>query len=262
MTTYPLEAGEAEEFIPASLAHLPDAPKFYLRWGTPREKEQQRRVMDEEGATLWADDAMRDELLRGMKELFAPDDFETWQPLVKSWWDAIDAYESENKDVLPVDREPFVFDDQSLIIETLEQVARDWRPYRVMQADNNQYQRILGPAIASVIIERFDGADAPLRKRGRYLSYDCILTLFDRLDKFGRERAPGGAVKPSQELQVECLKRLYLDKDAEKNFASPAPSDPTPDTSNNGTGETNGSSTASAPSKRTRATKSVTRSGT
>lgn len=262
MTTYPLEAGEAEEFVPASLAELPNAPKFFLRWGTPREKEQQRRVMDEEGASLWADDAMRAELLRGMKELFSDEDFATWEPLAKSWWDAVDVHHKETQGLPADEREEFVFEGQELIVETLEQLSRDWRPFRVMQADNNQYQRILGPAIASVIIERFEGIEAPARKRGRYLSYDSILTMFDRLDKFGREHAPSSAVRPSQELQVECLKRLYLDKDAEKNFASPAPSDQTPDTSKTGAGDQSGKSMASAPSKRTRATKSATPSGT
>lgn len=262
MTTYPLEAGEAEEFIPASLAHLPDAPKFYLRWGTPREKEQQRRVMDVEGATLWADEVMRAELLRGMKELFSPEDFDKWEPLTKSYWDALDLYERECQSREPEDREPFLFDEMEIVVEVIEQLIRDWRPYRLMQADNNQYQRLLPTAITSVIVDRFEGIEAPLQKRGRYISFDCALAVCDRLDKFARDHAVDVSVRPSRELQAECLKRLYLDKDAEKNFASPAPSDPTPDTSKTGAGEQNGKSTASAPSKRTRATKSAMPSGT
>ncbi len=262
MTTYPLEAGEAEPFVPASLAHLPNAPIFYLRWGTPREKEQQRRIMDEEGAILWGEEPMRDELLRGMKELFSPEDFSIWEPKAKEFWDAVDLYAKENKDVPHEDREEFAFEDQELIIETLEQLSRDWRPYRVMQADNNQYQRLLAPAIASVIIERFEGLDAPMCKRGRYLTFDSVRAAFDKLDTFGRQHAPGASVRPSQEVQTQCLMRLYLDKDVEKNFASPVPSDATPDTSKTGTGEQNGQSKGSAPSKRTRATKSPTPSGT
>lgn len=261
MTTYPLEAGEAEPFVPASLAHLPNAPTFYLRWGTPREKEQQRRLLDEEGASLWDESVLREELLNGMKALFSSEEFQEWEPRAKEFWDAVDTYEKENEDVPPIDREPFVFEGQSLILETLEQIARDWRPYRIMQADNNQYQRLLLPAIASVIIERVEGLNVPMRKRGRHLTFDSVRLALDKLDKFGRDHAPKSSVRPSQEVQAECLKRLYLDKDAEKNFASPAPSDPTPDTSKDGTGETNGSSTASAPSKRTRATKSATRNG-
>lgn len=261
MTTYPLEAGEAEPFVPASLAHLPDAPTFYLRWGTPREKEQQRRVADEEGLTHWAEDSMRSEMLRGMKELLSPDDFALWEPQAKGWWDALEVYGQENKDVPATEREPFVFEGQDLLTEVLEQLARDWRPYRLMEADNKAYQRGLGHAINSVIVERFENFEAPAVKRGRYLTFDCVRDLTDRLDKFGREHAAGTQLRPAQELSLECMKRLFLDKEREGNSASPAPSDPIPDTSKAGTGAASGRSTGSARSKKTRATASATQSG-
>ncbi|CDO34044.1 hypothetical protein [Novosphingobium sp. KN65.2] len=262
MTTYPLEAGEAEPFVPASLAHLPDPPTFYLRWGTPREKEQQRRVMDEEGAVMHAEEAMRGELLKGMRKLFSEEDFAAWEPVAKSWWDARDAHERENKDVPADEQEAFVFDREDMLIEILEQVARDWRPYRLMTADNNAYQRMLGHVINSVIIERFENVDVPVQKRGRYLTFDSARALAEKLDRLGREHAADAVLRPAQELGLECMKRLYLDKDAEKNSASPAPSDPTPDTSKTGAGEKSGSSKASARSKRTRAGASATPSGT
>lgn len=261
MTTYPLEAGEAEPFVPTSLAHLDNPPTFYLRWGTPREKEQQRRVMDEEGAVNWAEEAMRAELLRGMAQLLGAEDFAAWEPLAKSWWDARDVYDRENKAVPADEREEFVFEGQDALIEVLEQVARDWRPYRLMMADNNAHSRKLGPAINSVIIARVENFDAPIEKRGRYLSFDCVRDMAERLDKFGRDHAPDAALRPSQELGLECLKRLYLDKDAEKNSVSPAPSEPIPDTSKTGAGEMNGTSKASARSKKTRAAASATKSG-
>lgn len=261
MTTYPLEAGEAEPFVPASLAHMTNPPTFYLRWGTPREKEQQRRVMDEEGTTSYAAEAMRAELLRGMRELFTPEEFDTWQPQVKGWWDASDAYEGENKDVPAAEREPLVYEGQDLLVEVLEQVARDWRPYRLMQADNKAYQRALGHAINSAIVERFENLDVPQTKRGRYLTFDAMLLVADRLDKLAVKEAPGALLRPSQELGIECMKRLFLDKAAEGNSDSPVPSDPTPDTSRTGTGVKAGKSTASAPSRKTRARASAKQSG-
>jgi hypothetical protein len=261
MTTYPLEAGEAEPFVPASLAHLTNPPTFHLLWGTPREKEQQRRVADEEGLVHWADASMRAEILRGMKALFSPDDFATWEPQAKGWWDALDLYQQENAGVPAAERAPFVFEGQDTLTEVLEQIARDWRPYRLMEADNKAYQRGLGPAINSVIITRFENFDAPVARRGRYLTFDCVRELADRLDKFGRDFAPGAPLRPSQELSMECMKRLFLDKERVGNSASPAPSDPTPDTSKAGTGATNGKSTGSGRSRKTRATGSATRNG-
>lgn len=261
MTTYPLEAGEAEPFVPASLEHLTNPPTFHLRWGTPREKEQQRRVMDEEGAANWSSEAMRTEMLRGMRELFSAEDFDIWQPQIKAWYDALDAHESANRDVPPAEREPIVYDGQDVLTEVLEQLARDWRPYRLMEADNRAYQRALGPAINSVIIDRIENFDFAVVRKGRYVTFDCARLLSEQLDKFGREHAPDAALRASQELSVECMKRLFLDRDAEKNSGSPVPSDPTPDTTKTGTGEKAGTSKASAPSKKTRARSSASASG-
>ncbi|MGF7152614.1 hypothetical protein [Novosphingobium gossypii] len=261
MTTYPLEAGEAEPFVPASLEHLTNPPTFFLRWGTPREKEQQRRVMDEEGAVTYASETMRAEILRGMRELLGPEDFDLWQPQVKGWWDAVDAYEAENKDVPVAERDPLVYEDQDVVSEVLEQIARDWRPYRLMQADNNEYQRKLHHAINSAIVVSFDNLDTAVIKRGRYLTFDCLLNVADRLDKYGAKHAPGSALRPSQELSIECMKRLFLDKASEGNSDSPVPSEATPDTSKTGTGEKNGKLTGSARSRKTPARSSAKQSG-
>ena len=259
MTTYPLEAGEAEAFVPASLAHISNPPTLYLRWGSPREKERQRRVMDEEGAISYADDAMRRELLRGMEELFGPEDFAIWEPQAKSWWDARDSYAKEFEKVSADERPPFEFEGEDRLVEYLEQIARDWRPYRLMQADNKAYGRALAHAINSVIVERFENIDVPIAKAGRYISFACAMAIADKLDTMAKGSSTEIVLRPSQELGIECMKRLFLDKEREGNSASPAPSEQIPDTSKTGTGARNGKSTASARSKRTRASSSGTR---
>jgi len=257
MTTYPLEAGEAEAFVPASLAHLQNPPTLYLRWGSPREKERQRVIMDEEGATSFAQEAMRQELLRGMEELFGPADFAIWQPQAMSWWDARDSHAKEFENVPAAERPTFEFEGEARLIEYLEQIARDWRPYRLMQAANGAYSRTLAHAINAVIIERFENIDVPVTKAGRYLSFDCAQAVADKLDMMARDSGAEIVLRPAQELGLECMKRLYLDKEREGNSASPAPSDAIPHTSKTGTGETSGKSKASGRSKRTRATESA-----
>ncbi|VWX49452.1 hypothetical protein NOVOSPHI9U_210045 [Novosphingobium sp. 9U] len=54
------------------------------------DKERMRRMLEEEGCTLYSEEAMWAEILRGMKELLSAEDFVTWEPAVKAWWDAND----------------------------------------------------------------------------------------------------------------------------------------------------------------------------
>lgn len=264
MTTYPLEAGEAEPFVPASLADMPDPPTFYLRWGTPRERERQRRVMDEEGAAFHDDASMRAELLRGMKALFSPEDFDTWEPHTKEWWDAIDAYAKEHNDTPRDERPAFEFEGSDMLTEVLEQLARDWRPYRLMIADNSSYNRLIGPAVSSAIIARYENLKTPPRKIGAHLTFDCIREVMEELDEVGRkhfaEKNETLLIRPARDLTTKCTLRLFLGKDAEKNSESPALSDQTPDTSKTGAGGQTGKSKASARSRKTRAGSSGTKS--
>lgn len=254
MSQYPLEAGEAEPFVPASLRDLPDLPSpptFFLRWGTPREKERMRRILDEEGCTLYSEDAMRAELLKGMEQLFSAEDFSTWQPRVKEWWDAVDAYQQDHRDTPADERAEWFYEAEELIVEVLEQVGRDWRRFRLMDADNKSFSRTQGHAINAAIVERFEGLDVPLRKAGLYLDYNTAVLIAEKLDALARKHAPEAPIRPSQELGIECMKRLYLDKESEGNSGSPAPSDKTPPASSNGTASAGGKSKASARSKRT-----------
>lgn len=254
MSKYPLEAGEPEAFTPLSLKGLPDAPIIWLRWGTPREKEQQRRLMDEEGATIHSQGAMRAEILNGMKELLGPDDFAIWEPRAKEWWDAVDLHEKENADVPLEDQEKFAFEGQDLIVEVLEQVGRDWRPFKRMNADNLQYNRLLGHAINAVCIVDVENLKTPLKRVGRYIDFDSARQVSDDLLTWAQmNKVDISDMRPDQELGMECMRRLFLGKERAGNFVSPVPSGPTPDTSTTGTGETNGKSKASARSRKTRA---------
>jgi len=213
MTTYPHEAGEAEPFVPPSLAHLDNPPTFHLRWGTPREKERYRRVMDEEGAVQHSDEAMRAELTRAMKALFTPDEVSVWEGRAREFWSAVDAWGEENSKLPAAERIDFELEGKDLTIEVLEQLARDWRPYRLMQADNNAHTRIFGPAINSVIVERYENVDVEPVKRGRHLTFDCIVAVAEHIDAIARRESL--STLPSHELSLTCLRRMFLDKERE-----------------------------------------------
>jgi hypothetical protein len=254
MSTYPLEAGEALPFVPSSLRNLtdlPNPPTFYLRWGTPREKERMRWILDEEGCVIFSDEAMRAELLKGMHALLDADDAAAWEPQAKAWWDAVDQFQKEHSDTKPDDMPLWEYEDEARIVEVLEQIGRDWHAYRVMNAENNKYRRMQGHAINAVIIERFENIDVPQRKRGRYFDVDAAMLIAEELDAIGRKHNPDADTRPARELGIECLQRLFLDKEREGNSASPAPSEPTPQASKNGEESASGKSKASAPSPAT-----------
>lgn len=254
--TYPYESG-TEKYVPPALRHLGDkAPAFWLRWGTAREKRHQRRMASEEGITLWDEQAQHDELINGMKVLFSEAEAAEWEAKARGLWDAQDAYLAEYKLVEPADRPEFEYDEMDLILEVLERVGRDHRPYRKMLADNTEGNRDLADIFVAVIVDRFDNLDAPDDKEGGYLTFDATLELLDRLEIFGRKhpdpKAPDAErANAAKELRQECLRRLFLDKDAEKNSPSPPTSELTPSDMNDGAASTSGQSTDSEPSMKT-----------
>lgn len=253
MRKYPLEAAEPEAFTPASLKDIENAPVLHLRYGTPRDREQQRRVMDEEGAVMHTDQAMRDELIKGLRELLG-DEAGQWEAEARSFWDAQEAFEKEVADIPEAERPKFAFENEDLLMEVLEQVARDWRPFRRMQADNNAYSRFLGHAMNSVIIVGVENLDVEIKRVGKYVSFDTAMAIADKLDTIARDHKISTGIRPSQELGLECIGRLHIGKERAGNSASPAPSEPTPESSKTGTEPEAGPSQAPARSKRTRAT--------
>lgn len=275
MTTYPHEAGEAEPFVPASLAHLENPPTFYLRWGTPREKSEYRSILRREGRIQHSQEEHRDAVLAGMRALFSPEDVERWEPLTKEWWDAIDSHLkdlAEARQALPenpseADLESlpkFVFEGDDLIKETLERISLDWPRCRILRDDDLRWAEDEPYAVNAVIITQIENLDIELvRERGsKYLAFDCAAAINEALYWAGRD---GGIDEPGKavaELNRECQLKLFLGKRRAKNSDSPAPSDLTPDTSKTGAGETSGKSKGSARSRRTRAASSATTSGT
>jgi len=235
---YPQEAGIAEEFIPASLRDLdglPNPPKFYLRWGTPRDKENMRWLLDEEGCIVHSEEAMRAEMMKGLPEILGADDATIWAPAIKEWWDANDQYQKENANLDPKDIPDWEYEGEDRIEAVLEEVARGWAPYRRMNAQNNQFRRMQGHAITASIVEGFENLDIPIgKKRGRYLSLDVAMAIADEIDRLRLTHNPASDRRPAQELGQECVTRMFSTKEALGNSVSPAPSEANPDASPTG----------------------------
>ena len=253
--SYPYEAGEAERFVPPALAHIENPPVFWLRWGTMREKARHRRIMDEEGLRRHDHQALFAELDRGVEALLSDDECAHWLPKIKSWRDAQDSFAEEHRDVPADDWPDFTFEDGEAIEAILNQIASDWRPYRLLVADNKQTDRMLPDIILSVIIDRFENLpDVQLEKYGQYLTLDCAMQVSEAMLLLAHEhQIPDDNVQPRTELNAECTKRLYLTKERVKNLESPPPSSPNPSDTKNGTDAKDGPSKASATSRKTRA---------
>lgn len=257
----PYEAGEAEPFTPASLAGLDNPPVLYLRWGTPREKQRMRRRMAEKQLRRHSTEEVREELLKGLRDILSQNAAAEWEPRIRAWWEAQDAYAEEWKDVPLTERPAFEFDGEAAIELTLRQIGRDWEPYAAMMGDNAEIEPLMMDIIVSLIVERFEGITPPVWRDGRHFTTDSATNIGEALDRLALDIQVDDDFMPSQELRAECVRRLYLDRDSVKGSGSPPPSSPSPHDSNDGKASTAGKS-AKTPTKKTRARSSTTATST
>ncbi|WP_417615301.1 hypothetical protein [Parasphingorhabdus sp.] len=246
--TYPYDRNEVEVFVPKSLQSLENPPTFHLRPGTSREKRHFTRLALEEGLTNHSNDAMRSEMLRGLKEFCTEAEYSDWEPRIKALWEAGDEFDMEHKDT-PFDQAPeFKHHDQEAIETVLKAVKRDWRQLRVMGAENIMFSQMLPTLTNSLVIMKCENVDVPIQKNGKYLSLDCAEAISDWLEQFGTDQNVEGS--PARELEIACLLKMNFTKAQEKNSASPSPS--TNDQQNLKVGEesTDGKSKASASSEK------------
>jgi len=250
--SYPYEKGEAERFIPSAFADMKDPPTLWLRTGTPREKRRQRRMMDEEGLRTHSDSALQAELLKGMAGLFSTDDYALWSGKVQSYWAASESFLHEHEDTEPEEVPEFVFEEEELILEVLNQIGKDWRPYRILVADNREANRTIADVFNSCVIERYENIDVPVDRMGKYITLDCAMEVGDELDQMAHKaELVDDAANPRVELNSKCIQKLFLTKEQEKNSELPQQSSPSQDNTKAGKESTNGPSKAAAPSPKT-----------
>lgn len=249
----PLEASDTLVFTPDSLKDCENLPTFTLRAATTREKRFHRRLAAEEGVRTHPPEAIREEVLRGLKSLWSQEDYERHQPIVQSYWDAGDEFALQAKD--DPDLEWSYDSEIEAAVKDLTRKVQDaWPPLRRLLADNMDYATMTGPLMVAVIVEKWVGLDLPRQTDRGFLTLGCAEALREALADY-EERAgkPGKEVGSAwTELFVACTQRMYLDKEEEKNSESPSPSE-MPQTSSKAT-KARGKSKASARSKKTPAT--------
>jgi len=239
----PVEASETLAFTPPSLEDHDPKPVFILRAMTGRDKRFYRKLMRSETSTHGIA-AFRREFLAGLQALSDEASFAKYEPRIKALWERQDEFELQRKDDpdLVWDFDP---GEEGLLTAMLSEVEAEWRPIKRMKAENADFQEMLAPITIAAVVKSWSGFDVRRELSGGYLSLDCAVALFERLE----EESPMAA----SELFVAAARRMNLEKDEEKNSASPSLSEMTPPvlTPTTTSPETDGTSPASAPSNET-----------
>ena len=239
----PVEASETLAFTPPSLEDHDPKPVFMLRAVTSRDKRFYRKLMRSE-TSAHGIDAFRREFITGLQALSDEVSFAKYEPRIRALWERQDEFELQRKDDLDL-KWDFDADEEALLTTLLSEVEAEWRPIKRMKAENADFQEMLAPITIATVVKSWSGFDVRRELSGGYLSLDCAVSLFERLE----EQNPLAA----SELFVAATRRMNLDKDEEKNSESPSPSEMTPPASNPTTTspETDGTSPASASSSET-----------
>lgn len=220
----PLEASDLLAFTPQALAEHKDAPTLTLRAPTWRDKRYQKRLLRENGIRSHDKQALRDEIMRGLKALWTAEDFANHSPKLRAYWEAQDDFELQQKEdpALEWSYDPVL---EGHIEDLLRAITREWKPFGIMRADNAEFGEMFELTTAAVVLTGWTGLDVACKLDGGYPTLDTISDLEDAFEaKFGEK---AGRLAWAQVLAA-CSARLYLDEETAKNFVSPAPSETNP----------------------------------
>lgn len=227
----PLEASEVLAFTPASLAKFDGAPVFRLRASTTRDKRFHRRLLLEYGIRYHDRDAIRAEVIAGLESLWDADAFAQHSPVIKALWEARDDFEKQNADAIKKG-EPeleWSYDSQieDAVDELVRKVSQEWKPLRVMIADNADYGAMSGALIVAVTVQTFTGLPVKALKDRGYTTVETAEAIETALSNLENEHGVAEGTAWA-ELIIACSQRMYLDKEEAGNSASQSPSPTAP----------------------------------
>ncbi|MXP24811.1 hypothetical protein GRI39_01960 [Altererythrobacter indicus] len=248
----PLEASETLAFTPSKLRDKmgENAPHFILRTITSREKRFRRRLVTEAGCIFHTQDAIRNELVNGLKAQWSPDEVDAAEERLRTYWQALDDFTTQ---AMSDDDVEWSYDsDIEAAVHKLERdVSQNWPPLSRMRADNLEHGEISALSQMAVTLKSWGNMKAtPDIDRG-FLTLDCVDTIQEELTRidFKQGIKPGTSLG---EVLAECARQWMLDESTAKNSASPSRSDITPDFSTAKDGDTkSGKSPVRARSKKT-----------
>jgi hypothetical protein len=244
MTSYPIEAAETVAFTPPSLRNLPTPPTFTLRPGTRRDKRLFERLLTEENLRSHDKHAVRDEMLKALKELWSEETFYAEEGRLKSYWDASDQFAELGGEG------EFNHPDKAHVENLNERIVDAWPPLRKMVADIREVRSESPRHLLRIVLIGWTGIDLPFAREGGTVPVERIDDLEAAIGvlEAGHKGAVEG-VDPGVafvQLCLEASKMLFLSEIERKNSVSPSPSTSTPDTLKSGPETKDGSSSATA----------------
>lgn len=223
----PLEVSEVLAFTPACLESIEGAPVFRLRATSGRDKRFHRRLLLEEGIRYHDREAIRREVLNGLKNLWDEETFAEQSPWVTDLWQARDDFDQQNTEALKNGEPELKWEYDAELEEAVDglvrKVSQQWKPLASMIADNGDYGSMSGVLIVAVTLNGFSGLDVKAAKDRGYFTVDTVEAIEKALSRIEKANGlpEGGAWA---ELIVACSRRMYLTEDEVGNSASPAPS--------------------------------------
>ena len=177
------------------------------------------------------------------------------------YWKALDDYIEEVKalaieaeaardagEEAPPELAPFSHPDREAVNQLLQDLAEASEILRRMSVDEIRWNKEFPRFAIAHCVKRWTGLSKNPRLHAGVVEIDSVCDMQDEMvEKFGD--AGRAALN---ELAAAAMRRFYLDRSAEKNSKSPAPSAPTPQaTKEDGSASANGKSPASASSGET-----------
>ncbi|KPL67409.1 hypothetical protein SZ64_04390 [Erythrobacter sp. SG61-1L] len=252
----PVEASETLAFTPSRFAELHDKgkldtkPEFILRACTERDKRFRENLIVEVGAMRHSLQEVRAETLRGLEVLWGSEQFEQNRGKLEAYWQAREDFDLQKKDdpKLVWSYDPVI---EAAVTDLNRDLTKEWRPLGKMIARNAYASQMAFETMVAVTVKTFSGLDIEPVIDRRYLDIDSIGQIETALTKLEEKHG----LKPGlswAELLGKCATRMFLDEEEAKNCASPSPSESPQQNSKTGANP-DGTSTARATSKKTRA---------
>lgn len=257
----PIHADEDLVFTPLILKDQPDAPTFTLKTVTRLGREEMEYALVAAGLVQHSIEDIRmayvDELCRLWG--YAPDHADIER--VKDYWQASDddaeqraLYETERRAAVEAGEEPpaplapYTHPDSEHFDELFARVHDSSPRMRQIRVDNSKWSRTFPRIAIQHCLKGWDGIQTPFNCWDKRPLLDTIVEMEAELvERWGVSGATAYA-----ELSIAAIQRYYLDRSAEKNSKSPAPSPQTPAAMKEaGQAKRRGKSPASEPSEPT-----------
>lgn len=258
----PTHTGETMTFTPAVLLEEAEPPVFKLKAVGWREREDMEYAVAEAGLRQYSEEHIRETTIDELCRLWE------WKPeddvvqRVRKYWADLDDYVAEldahaievNASLdaggePPPDLAPFEHEDRERVADLSRRLTETSPIMRKIGISNIRYRRDFPRYTIAHCVRSWTGISVPPSFEGGVLTLDAVVALQDHLvETYGDEKGEAAFL----ELATATLKRIYLVKATEKNSASLASSQPTPQaTKDDGSAKISGKSQASESSEPT-----------